>query len=330
MIKSIATDLRLVLGTMNFGRLGVDEAVGLLDEARERGIDAVNTSDTDYSGRSEEYVGKFIRRSPPSARPALMVELAEPGMQIPHDPELTPARLEAACVNSLRRLGVDEVDLVIVPRPSFRIPIEETLSGIERRILRPGLAKAFAISTFPAWLACDVQHTARALGFTPPVAEVAPYNVLDRRVENEILPNCLRWGMGVFVWAPLAQGLLAGRYEHGTPADSRAAVLGGIYRDRVSKVAARAAALEFVSLCRNSSIAPAAGAIAWTLQRPGVTGALFGPRTIRQVAVASEASGLVLDQRFLDAVDGINPAGTALVSFFNSAPWMLEAITKEE
>jgi aryl-alcohol dehydrogenase-like predicted oxidoreductase len=144
-----------------------------------------------------------------------------------------------------------------------------------------------------------------------------------------MLPNCWRWGMEFYAWAPLAQGLLAGRYTSGTlnlPPDSRAEVIGGIYRERVSNIRAREAAAQFVSLCHRHGLDPAAAALAWTMRRPGVTGTVFGPRTSAHVVAASSAPDISPGDQFSTAVDQINPPGSACVSFFNSAPWMLERI----
>ncbi|MFD6637293.1 aldo/keto reductase [Micromonospora chalcea] len=322
------TQRSLVLGTMNFGRLtDGDQAQAILRAAHELGISAVNTADVDYSGRSEHYVGRFLSQVPKREHPWLMVELSGPDMGVPNDPELTPGYLAEACKRSLRRLGVDQIDRVVVPRPSFRIPIEETFEGVHRLIVTPGLAASVGVSTFPAWMTCDILHTTAKLGVTQPTSELAPYNLLDRRVENELLPNSRRWKLEFFAWAPLAQGLLAGRYTGAAlPSDSRASLLGGIYRDRVSPLKARSRAADFLRLCRRYGLEPSAAAIAWLLRQPGVAGAVFGPRTPEHVRSAAAARAVVLDRHFLTEVDRINPPGTACVDFFNSAPWMLECV----
>lgn len=316
------------LGTLNFSaRTPEDEAIRILAAAHHLGVGGINTADSDYSGRSELIVGRFLRAIPRASRPFLLVELSGQDMGVPLDPNLSPDYLRRACERSLARLGVDSVDRVVIPRPSNRIPLEETLDGVHRLIVEPGLAVSVGVSTFPAWMTCHGQHVCRAKKLPAIGSELAPYNILDRRAENEILPNTRYWGMDFFAWAPLAQGLLAGRYPLGEPAprDSRAAVLGGIYAQRAGNPG-RLAASRFVELCNLFGYDPASAALAWVLAQEGVTGFVAGPRTVHQVAPAAQALKFKLAPDFTQAVDRINPPGTAAVDFFNSAPWMMEQI----
>lgn len=322
---------KVILGTMNFVRVGDSAMIQrILAEGYDRGITAINTADTDYSGRSESSVGAFIESLRRSGRPRpwIMLEISGADMGVPHNPNLHATYLTSAIERSLTRLGIDCVDRVVLPRPSFTIPLEETLAGIEQNILGRGLASSYGLSTFPAWLTCHAQHLAAVNHLTPPASELAPFNVLDRRVENEILPNARFWGMEFFAWAGLAQGLLAGRYPSTGefPVDSRASVLGGIYSQRVNTRARRLSS-DYVRLAHEFSLDPAAAALAWVLARPGVTGVLAGPRLVEHTSSLADAQTLVLPPEFLARVDLINAPGSAVADFFNSAPWMLERIS---
>lgn len=328
MIPASARAPRAVLGTLNFSRrTSSDESVALLLRAFELGIRGINTADTDYSGQSEVFVARFLQKVPRSERPYLMVELSGPDMGVPHDPNLTPTYLRRACENSLRRLGVDSVDRVVIPRPSLRTPLEETLAGVDEYIIKPGLAESYGVSTFPAWLTCHGQHVCRSGRISSIASELAPYNILDRRAEVEILPNARFWEMEFFAWGALGQGLLAGRYEDGLglPEDSRAAVIGGIYAARVEG-RARGVARRFVNLCADFGYTPASAALAWLLGQEGVTGFVAGPRTLDQVAPMAEALKLTLAPDFGEMVDKLNPPGSAAADFFNSAPWMIQRV----
>lgn len=313
----------VVLGTMNFSRLvGHDEALRILRQAYRSGIRAINTADSDYSGASEEFVGEFLSEIPPAERPWLMVELSGKDMGVPRNPNLSPQYLRAACERSLRRLGVDSVDRVVIPRPSFQIALEETLNGVNELIIRPGLATSYGVSTFPSWLSCHGMHLCQSLGLPPIASELAPLNVLDRRAEIELLPNARFWGIEFFAWAAIGQGLLAGRYPAGPlPAESRAARLGGIYAARVAGNARSAASL-WLDLCAQYGYEPAAAAIRWVLDIDGVSGALVGPRQPDHIRPMSEAKAITLGVDFRDAVDRVAPPGSASADFFNSAPWM--------
>jgi aryl-alcohol dehydrogenase-like predicted oxidoreductase len=317
---------RAFIGTLNFSRRSNElESIAVLAAAHELGIRGLSTADSDYSGRSELYVGKFLRLLGADERPYLMVELSGVDMGVPHDPNLTPNYLRAACERSLVRLGVENVDRVVIPRPSLRTPLEETLAGVQELIIEQGLAASYGVSTFPAWLTSHGQHVCRDLGNPPIASELAPYNILDRRVENEMLPNARFWGMEFFAWAALGQGLLAGRYmgNGANLADSRASVLGGIYAQRVGG-RARAAGSKFVQLCAAFGYEPAVAALAWLLAQSGVSGFVAGPRTVAQLAPVATALDVKLDPQFMTGVDAINPPGSAVADFFNSAPWMLQ------
>lgn len=250
-------------------------------------------------------------------------------MGVPHDPNLDPLYLRRACERSLKRLGVSEVDRVVLPRPSVRTALEDTLEGVQELIIDAGLAGSCGVSTFPAWLTCHGQHVSRDRGLSAVASELAPYNILDRRVENEMLPNARFWGMEFFAWAALGQGLLAGRYggddSSALPNDSRAAVLGGIYAERVNGHA-RTRASQFLDLCAQYGYNPAAAALAWLLAQAGVTGFVTGPRNLAQLAPVAASLGLQLDTQFVAEVDHINPPGSAVADFFNSAPWMRHTV----
>lgn len=319
---------RVIVGTLNFSRrTSEDESIALLQRAYEMGITGINTADTDYSGRSESYVSRFLRKIPESERPFLMVELSGADMGVPHDPNLSPEYLRRACERSLDRLGVDSVDRVVIPRPSIRIPLEETLKGVHELIIEPGLAASYGVSTFPGWLTCHGQHVCQSQGYKKIASELAPYNILDRRAENELLPNARFWGMEFFAWGALAQGLLAGRYVSADqiPPDSRAAVLGGIYAERIADHGRRVAA-QFVDICVDFAYDPATAALAWLLTQSGVSGIVVGPRTLAHLGPMKAALELVLPLEFVQMVDAINPPGTAVADFFNSAPWMLQRV----
>lgn len=320
-----------LIGTLNFSRrISEADSLTVLTAAFENGVTGINTADSDYSGQSEVYVGHFLKQFQFTPRPFLMVELSGPDMGVPNNPNLTPEYLHQACKRSLDRLGVSQVDRVVLPRPALLTPLDETLAGVQELIIDAGLATSYGVSTFPAWLTCHGQHVSRDRGYASIASELAPYNILDRRVENEMLPNARFWGMEFFAWAALGQGLLAGRYAgivgDSRPADSRAAVLGGIYAMRVPGRAVDTAD-RYLRLCGQYGYEPASAALAWVLAQPGVTGFVTGPRTASQVRPVGVALGLELDPVFLKAVDDINPPGSAVADFFNTAPWMRQRVS---
>lgn len=320
-----------LIGTLNFSRRSSEaDSLAVLTAAFESGITGINTADSDYSGRSEVYVGHFLKQFQFSAKPFLMVELSGPDMGVPNNPNLTPEYLHQACMRSLDRLGVSQVDRVVLPRPALVTPLDETLAGVQELIIDAGLATSYGVSTFPAWLTCHGQHISRDRGYSLIASELAPYNILDRRAENEMLPNARFWGMEFVAWAALGQGLLAGRYAGAEgeirPVDSRAAVLGGVYAERVQGRAVSIAD-RYLGLCGQYGYEPACAALAWVLAQPGITGFVTGPRTVTQVRPVRAALELELDPAFLKAVDALNAPGSAVADFFNTAPWMRERVS---
>ena len=155
------------------------------------------------------------------------------------------------------------------------------------------------------------------------MTEQPPYNLLDRRIENELVPMCQAHGLGIISWSPLAMGILAGRYpkERPHPEQSRAILRGGIYAERVTRRAIEVGH-DFVQLAQAHGYDPAQLAVLWVKDQPGITAPLIGPRILAQL----EHFLPVLEMRLPDdvraACDALVPPGSAVANFHNSAPWM--------
>jgi aryl-alcohol dehydrogenase-like predicted oxidoreductase len=166
--------------------------------------------------------------------------------------------------------------------------------------------------------------TSERLGLVRYVSEQPPYNLLDRRIENELIPLALRYEVAVLPWAPLAQGLLAGRYQTGAPlpADSRPMVQpGSIYAERVNARGV-AAGEQFAAVAREHGRTPGQLAVLWCMDQPGVTSPVVGPRTFDQLADVLPALEMHLSTGERQACDAINGPGNVIVDFHNTAPWM--------
>jgi aryl-alcohol dehydrogenase-like predicted oxidoreductase len=155
------------------------------------------------------------------------------------------------------------------------------------------------------------------------VSEQSPYNLLDRRIENELVPMCLAHDLAILPWAPLGMGVLAGRYPAGArfPADSRAALRGGIYAERVTPAGVEVGK-RFVRLAGERGISPAQLAVLWVKDQPGITAPIIGPRTLGQLEHFLPVAGMRLDADLRKACDDLVPPGSAVANFHNSAPWM--------
>jgi aryl-alcohol dehydrogenase-like predicted oxidoreductase len=188
-------------------------------------------------------------------------------------------------------------------------------------LVRAGKVRYIGSSTAPSWHVATSVMTSERLGIERIVSEQSPYNLLDRRIENELVPACQAHGVGVVCWSPLAMGMLAGRYEQGRSEDTRAAVRGGIYAERVTDAGIRVGNA-FAALARKHGLEPAQAAYAWVIGQPGITAAIIGPKTVAQVTSALPAAELVLPAALLASADELVTPGSVVASFFNSAPWM--------
>jgi aryl-alcohol dehydrogenase-like predicted oxidoreductase len=160
-------------------------------------------------------------------------------------------------------------------------------------------------------------------GYVRFVSEQPPYNLLDRRIENEMVPLCQEYQMGIFPWSPMAMGILVGRYADAgkTPHESRASLRGGIYAERVT---ARGIEVgnEFMQLANERGISPAQLAVLWVKDQPGITAPLIGPRTMEQLEHFLPVLEMQLDDQVRKACDELVPPGSVVADFHNSAPWM--------
>jgi aryl-alcohol dehydrogenase-like predicted oxidoreductase len=232
-----------------------------------------------------------------------------------------------ACEASLARLGMDHIDLYQTHRPDFDVPLEETLGALDD-LVRQGKVRYVGSSTAPAWHvmeALSISQRDRRVAFT---SEQSPYNLLDRRIENELVPMCLRHQIGILAWSPLAMGMLAGRYPPGTgvPSDSRAAVRGGIYAQRVTPAGVSAGHV-FTELARARGFEPALLAALWVKDQPGITAPIIGPRTEQQLTELVTVGDMTLDPEAAAACDALVAPGSVVSSFFNSAEWMRLRVT---
>jgi aryl-alcohol dehydrogenase-like predicted oxidoreductase len=241
----------------------------------------------------------------------------------PNDQGNSRLHILRACEDSLRRLQTDCIDLYQVHRPAPEIPIDETLGALTD-LVRAGKVRYIGCSTHPAWMVMEALAVSERRGFARYVSEQPPYNLLDRRIENELVPLAERYQLAILPWAPLAQGVLAGRYRDlaSLPDDSRAAQQpGSIYSERVTARGIAAGAC-FAELARAHGRTPGQLALLWCKDQPAVTAPVFGPRTIGQLQELLPVLEMRLGDEERAACDAINGRGGVLVNFHNTAPWM--------
>jgi len=154
-------------------------------------------------------------------------------------------------------------------------------------------------------------------------SEQPPYNLLDRRIENETVPFCQKYEVGLITWSPLAMGILIGRYadDKEYPADSRARLVGSIYADRVTARGIETGN-KFLEIASEAGIPAAQLGVLWVKEQPAITAPLIGPRTLDQLTHLLPVLDMTLTDELAAACDKLVPPGSAVANFHNTAPWM--------
>jgi aryl-alcohol dehydrogenase-like predicted oxidoreductase len=289
---------RLCLGTMLMGtKTPPDEAYAMLDRFVEAGGTFVDSADAYDSGGSERLLAPWLARHRDEVVVATKVRF---GTDSPPGEGLSADRVRAGCDASLRRLGVDVIDLYQLHAPDPATPLEETLSALDG-LVRAGKVRAVGASNFPAWLLAWAVALQDREGWAPFVSLQPQYSLVERSIEVEILPFCLAAGLGVLPWGPLGAGFLSGRYRRDADpaAGSRMADAGESLEEAPAR---RAVERNFMVVDEASAIAAERGAtvpqvaIAWLLGTPGVSAPVLGPRTLAHLEDVLGAADLVLDE----------------------------------
>jgi aryl-alcohol dehydrogenase-like predicted oxidoreductase len=302
----------ICLGTDNYGFVTPeDEAIEMINRAIDAGINLEN-------GKRHQVL--------------IATKVHHPVGPGPNDRDLSRLHIIRECEKSLRRLRTDYIDLYQVHRPCFHIPVDETLSAMTD-LVRQGKVRYIGSSTHPAWKIMEAIMVSELRGYARYISEQAPYNLLDRRIENELVPMCQTHGVGILVWSPLAMGILAGRYAgwdgktENYPAGSRAALDvessaggGGIYSERVTPAGVRVGD-QFVKLAKEYGITPAQLALLWVKDQEGITAPLAGARTLEQLESVLAVLEMTLDDEMRAACDELVPPGTNVANFLNTALW---------
>ncbi len=313
----------LCLGAANFGHPTPEaESIQIINHAMDNGINLIDTSNSYGKGESERIIGRALAASGRRHETLIATKAHYPTGPGPNECGNSRLHLMRACEDSLRRLQTDYIDLYQLHRPSAEIPIDETLAALTD-LVRQGKVRYIGSSTFPAWGLMDALLTSELKGYVRFISEQPPYNLLDRRIENEMVPLCQKYDVAILPWSPLAMGILAGRYSDAKnyPANSRAKLVGGIYAQRIT---ARGIEIgqQFLQLAKELGLSGAQLGILWVKDQPGVTAPLIGPRTMQQLEEFLPVMEMQLDDATRAACDQLVPPGSAAANFHNTAPWM--------
>lgn len=313
------------LGTMTFGA-EADEATSgeIMTAFVEGGGTFFDTADVYSAGVSEEIIGRWLAAHPTEADQVVVATKGRfPMGESPNDLGLSRRHLRAALDDSLRRLGVEHVDLYQVHAWDALTPVEETLRFLDDAVTA-GKISYYGFSNYLGWQLTKAVHVAKAHGWAAPVTLQPQYNLLVRDIEHEVVPASLDAGIGLLPWSPLAGGWLSGKYERDVP-PTGATRLGENPQRGMEAWQARNdddrtwQVLDAVhEVAAAHEVSASQVSLAWLAAQPAVTSVILGARTVDQLSDTMQAADLELTadelQRLTDAsaprVDDY-PYGTA-------------------
>jgi aryl-alcohol dehydrogenase-like predicted oxidoreductase len=309
---------QLCLGAMMFGAFGNpdhDASIRIIHHALDAGINFIDTADGYSAGESEQIVGKALaggRRD----KVVLAVKFGVPFDQDPTHRGASRRWIIEAVEGSLRRLQTDWIDLYQVGVPDPNTDIDETLGALSD-LVSAGKIRTFGASKVPASQIVEAQWTAQGRGHGRFRTEQPPYSILTRAIEYDVLPTCLRHGMGVLTYSPLAGGWLSGKYRKDRqisgPGSAARAQRSGAYDAANPANAAKLAAADALgALADEAGITLIQMAIAFVTRHPAVTSAIIGPRTMEHLDAYLAADGIDLPGELLDRIDQIVPPGVTI------------------
>ncbi len=301
---------RICLGTMTYGSkkwrewiLELEESRPFIQRALELGINFFDTADMYSEGASEEVLGRILKDiGTPRDRMVIATKVFNPMGDDPNQQGLSRKHIMHAIDDSLRRLGLDYVDLYQIHRFDYYTPIEETIEALHD-VVKAGKALYLGASSMYAWQFAKMLYTADSMGMTRFVTMQNHYNLVYREEEREMNPLCREEGIGLIPWSPLARGFLAG--------NRRAEDLGETVRAKTDDFAQKLyyQPSDFEVVKRVTEIATKRGvsnaqiALAWVLQQPGITAPIVGASKMNHLEDAIAALHLTLDETELSTLD---------------------------
>ncbi len=301
---------RICLGMMTYGSkqwrpwvLEEAESRPFIERALELGITFFDTADMYSLGRSEEILGRALKDlRVPRETVVIATKVFNPMGPDPNQRGLSRKHIRHAIDDSLRRLGTEYVDLYQIHRFDPATPIEETLEALTD-VVRAGKALYVGASSMYAWQFATMLHTADRMGLARFVSMQNHYNLVYREEEREMIPLCRAEGIGIIPWSPLARGFLAGNrrpadYGETTRAKTDEYAHRMYYRESDFRIVDRVS-----EIARRRGVSNAQVALAWLLQKPGVTAPIVGASRMYQLEEAVKAVEIRLSEDEVRALE---------------------------
>jgi aryl-alcohol dehydrogenase-like predicted oxidoreductase len=297
------------LGAMTFGEdLGwgssVEESQQIIDRFVDLGGNFIDTANFYTKSHSEKIIGDHVGRHA-ARRDRLVIATKFSGNLYPGDPNGGGSGRKsviAACENSLRRLQTDYIDLYWLHNWDVHTPIEETMGALED-LVRTGKVRYLGVSDTPAWKIAEANVTARFRGWSAFIGLQIEYSLLERTVEQELVPMARELGLGITPWSPLKSGALSGKYKRGNAGQTkgdRSFFLTPFLNERTYGVVDE---LEVIAKARDSTVARVA--LAWVQAQPGVTSTIIGARRLTQLEDNMKALDVSLSAEELGRLDAL-------------------------
>jgi aryl-alcohol dehydrogenase-like predicted oxidoreductase len=267
------------MGTMTFGGVTDEtEAQKIFDRCVEKGVNFFDSANVYTGGQSETILGKIMKKQRKDL--VIATKVFNPQGSGPNDMGLSRKHIIQACEDSLRRLDTDYIDLYQVHADDNNTPLEETLRALDQ-LVRDGKVRYIGASNHTAWRLSDALWTSETNGIARYDCLQPLYNLIERGVDQELLPLCRDKGVGVIAWSPLASGWLTGKYRGDVAEDAR---LNDQARPAMGATVDREAILDkLLNVAKGVGASPAAVALRWVMDQDGITSAIFGARNVEQL-----------------------------------------------
>ncbi|HTA46007.1 MAG TPA: aldo/keto reductase [Bryobacteraceae bacterium] len=306
---------RLCLGCMSYGggelpewalgtkgwHVGKEDAREHFKQALDSGINFFDTADVYSIGLSEEITGFHLRAMASRDDIVVATKVHGPMGKSPNRRGLSRKHIIEACENSLRRLGMDFIDLYQIHRWDPGTPIEETLDALDS-LVRAGKVRYLGASSIAAWQLSKALYTAKERGWHRFTTMQNHYNLIYREEEREMIPLCIDQGLGIIPWSPLARGFLTGTRKPGG-GDTKRSEVDTFAKDMYYSPDDFAVADAVAAVARQRGCTPAQVACAWVLQAPGITAPIIGTTKVQQLKELIDAVEIKLSADEIAALE---------------------------
>lgn len=331
----------LCLGCMNFGQ-AADEAssIAIINRAIDAGVNFIDTANVYGKGASETIVGKALQQNGKREKIILATKVSGP-MDDEDINAVNSSRrhIVQQCEASLKRLQTDYIDLYQVHRACPHVATDETLRALDD-LVHAGKVLYIGTSNHPTWAVVEALWISRELGLNRYISEQAPYHLLDRRIERELVPMAQTHGLAILCWAPLASGFLTGKYKRGqTPPEGtrlgESSKYSSTYKPKSGSGEKKRRRSHGGKPSRNllsdatfnvveklQEIAKAKGctasqlALSWVVTQPGVTSAILGPRTLEQLEDNLACLNVQVTEEDAAEFDEVNAPGMCVSRYY--------------